>query len=67
MHSALKLIQTRFLHSQPGASGQSSPARGVAAPMVTAVPGTTPLVLDSPHSGTQYPADFGSACDLPTL
>lgn len=24
---------------------------------------TVPLVLDSPHSGTAYPADFGYACD----
>jgi N-formylglutamate deformylase len=28
---------------------------------------TTPLVLDSPHSGTAYPADFGHACDSPLL
>ncbi|RYG13847.1 MAG: N-formylglutamate amidohydrolase [Burkholderiales bacterium] len=26
---------------------------------VTYLPGRTPLVLDSPHSGTDYPADFG--------
>lgn len=26
-------------------------------------PGTTPLVLDSPHSGTHYPPDFGYSCD----
>lgn len=25
--------------------------------------GTTPLVLDSPHSGTAYPADFAHVCD----
>ena len=25
--------------------------------------GSTPLVLDSPHSGTHYPPDFGFACD----
>jgi N-formylglutamate deformylase len=25
-------------------------------------PGTSALVLDSPHSGTQYPADFGFIC-----
>ena len=36
-------------------------------PEVTSLPGSTPLVLDSPHSGTRYPADFGSACDLATL
>ena len=27
------------------------------------LPGRTPLVLDSPHSGTRYPADFAHACD----
>ncbi len=31
------------------------------------LPGTTPLVLDSPHSGVIYPADFNYACDLATL
>jgi N-formylglutamate deformylase len=31
--------------------------------MVSAVPGTTALVLDSPHSGVNYPQDFGHACD----
>lgn len=35
--------------------------------MVTQIAGTTPLVLDSPHSGTHYPDDFGAACDLPVL
>ncbi len=30
-------------------------------------PGTTALVLDSPHSGTDYPPDFAYACDLQTL
>jgi N-formylglutamate deformylase len=29
--------------------------------------GSTPLVLDSPHSGTDYPSDFGYVCDLDTL
>jgi N-formylglutamate deformylase len=29
--------------------------------------GRTPLVLDSPHSGTDYPPDFGHVCDLATL
>ncbi|MFP5442026.1 MAG: N-formylglutamate amidohydrolase, partial [Betaproteobacteria bacterium] len=68
MHSALKLIHHRFQHAQPGATG--SPGQATPPPAdrrVTAMPGNTPLVLDSPHSGTQYPADFGSACDLPTL
>jgi N-formylglutamate deformylase len=31
------------------------------------VPGTAALVLDSPHSGVEYPADFAHACDLQTL
>lgn len=35
--------------------------------MVTRIAGTTPLVLDSPHSGTHYPDDFRAACDLPVL
>ncbi len=34
---------------------------------LTSLPGTTPLVLDSPHSGTAYPEDFGFACELATL
>jgi len=29
--------------------------------------GRTPLVIDSPHSGTHYPADFRPACPLPLL
>jgi N-formylglutamate deformylase len=31
------------------------------------VPGTTPLVLDSPHSGIEYPEDFRHICDLQVL
>ena len=68
MHAALKLIHHRFQHAEPGLTG--SPGLAAPAgdgPTVTARPGTTPLVLDSPHSGTCYPADFGSVCDLPTL
>ncbi|RIX80592.1 N-formylglutamate amidohydrolase [Acidovorax cavernicola] len=34
---------------------------------VTSVAGHTPLVLDSPHSGTAYPEDFRPVCDLATL
>jgi N-formylglutamate deformylase len=30
-------------------------------------PGNSPLVLDSPHSGISYPADFGYCCDLASL
>jgi N-formylglutamate deformylase len=35
--------------------------------LVTSIEGATPLVLDSPHSGTHYPQDFGYVCDLATL
>ena len=31
------------------------------------LPGLSPLVLDSPHSGTHYPADFLFACDFSIL
>ena len=34
---------------------------------VTTRLGQSPLVLDSPHSGTFYPPDFGFACDLDVL
>ena len=67
MHAALRLIHHRFQQAQPGVTGSPGLAATPSAATVTAVPGSTPLVLDSPHSGTQYPADFGSACDLATL
>lgn len=35
--------------------------------MIRVVPGTTPLVLDSPHSGVDYPDDFRHACDPQAL
>ncbi|CAN7757075.1 N-formylglutamate amidohydrolase [Pseudorhodoferax sp. LjRoot39] len=44
-----------------GADGAES------ATMLTRIPGRTPVVLDSPHSGTVYPADFGAALPLATL
>ena len=34
---------------------------------VTTHAGSSPLVLDSPHSGTFYPPDFAFACDLAEL
>jgi len=34
---------------------------------IRVVPGSTPLVLDSPHSGTVYPDDFRHACDMNEL
>ena len=36
-------------------------------PALRCVPGTMPLVLDSPHSGVNYPDDFGYASDLAVL
>jgi N-formylglutamate deformylase len=35
--------------------------------MIRVVPGHTPLVLDSPHSGVDYPQDFCHACDMQVL
>lgn len=35
--------------------------------LIRTLPGTSPLVLDSPHSGVDYPPDFGYACDLAVL
>lgn len=35
--------------------------------MVATLAGTTPLVLDSPHSGVNYPEDFRHACDPAAL
>ena len=35
--------------------------------MICYSPGTGALVLDSPHSGTQYPADFMFSCDALAL
>jgi N-formylglutamate deformylase len=34
---------------------------------INALAGSTPLVLDSPHSGVDYPDDFGHACDMQLL
>jgi N-formylglutamate deformylase len=34
---------------------------------IRTVPGRTPLVFDSPHSGTTYPEDFAYSCDFALL
>lgn len=65
MHPVLRLISQNFLQSLPGAAG--SGAADAAPPMVTSVAGSSAVVLDSPHSGTVYPADFGSCLPLATL
>ena len=69
MHAALKLISSRFQQAQSRGFGGvgGSDASGTAPPLVSSVAGSTALVLDSPHSGTTYPADFRAACDLATL
>lgn len=35
--------------------------------LVRYLPGSAPLVLDSPHSGVAYPADFRHSCELAVL
>jgi N-formylglutamate deformylase len=35
--------------------------------LIRYIPGSAPLVLDSPHSGVDYPEDFRPACDLAVL
>ncbi|XAH23303.1 N-formylglutamate amidohydrolase [Xylophilus sp. GW821-FHT01B05] len=64
MHAALQLIHRRYEQAHPGAPGTGGAAPQ---PMLSSTAGSTPLVLDSPHSGTAYPADFRSVCDLATL
>ncbi|HWI82516.1 N-formylglutamate amidohydrolase [Ramlibacter sp.] len=65
MHAALKLIHERFQPTLQAVAG--APAAASAAGTVSRIAGTTPLVLDSPHSGTDYPDDFAPALDLATL
>jgi len=65
MQAVLKLIHSQYLHAEPGAAG--APCAPPQARMVTTVPGRTPVVLDSPHSGTVYPEDFRAALALPVL
>ncbi len=65
MQAVLKLIHSRYLHAEPGAAG--APCAPPQARMVSTVPGRTPVVLDSPHSGTVYPEDFRAALALPVL
>lgn len=35
--------------------------------LIASLPGTSALVLDSPHSGTNYPPDFGFGCEYQSL
>ena len=62
MHPATMLLLKR--------AGRPREKAGTIAHMastVYALPGTTALVLDSPHSGTLYPADFLFSCDSGVL
>ena len=54
-----KLFASRFAAQSPDAP--------LASTMVRALAGSTALVLDSPHSGTRYPADFGHDCEIGLL
>ena len=64
-HHPLHTAFPRCLSAQPGVAGTGGALAPV--PLVKALAGSTPLVLDSPHSGTHYPADFGAALDLASL
>jgi N-formylglutamate deformylase len=64
MSAVLNLIHERF---RPEPARPAARGNDAACPMVTHIPGATPLVLDSPHSGTEYPDDFRPACELATL
>ncbi|MGZ5269395.1 MAG: N-formylglutamate amidohydrolase [Ramlibacter sp.] len=48
----------------PDPSSSTAPDGATA---IRAVAGRTPLVFDSPHSGTQYPQDFRFCCDFALL
>ncbi|KQR42846.1 N-formylglutamate amidohydrolase [Acidovorax sp. Leaf160] len=65
MQAVLKLIHSHYQQAEPGAAG--APCAPPAQRMVSVVPGRTPVVLDSPHSGTVYPDDFRAALALPVL
>ena len=59
MSLVLQLLSRRSTDRE--ADTASAPAR------LISLPGTSALVLDSPHSGTDYPADFGHACPMHEL
>ena len=58
MSAVLKVLKHRF---------EEQRATKQCTTMVCSVPGNTAVVLDSPHSGRQYPSDFTPACDLKLL
>lgn len=61
-HPLRRSVRSRLYRSAtPGAEGEGG--RQPTTATFSVRPGLAPLVLDSPHSGTVYPQDFGS--DLP--
>ena len=65
MHPANMLLLKRG--SRPLLKGNTISKMSNSAPMICYLPGNSALVLDSPHSGTQYPADFLFSCDALAL
>ena len=65
MHPANMLLLKRG--SRPLLKGDTISKMSNSASMICYLPGTSALVLDSPHSGTQYPADFLFSCDALAL
>lgn len=57
MNTVLRIINSRY--------PSDGPAPGEA--LLSSFEGSTPLVLDSPHSGTFYPDDFRFVCDAAIL
>ena len=57
------VLKDALLMSVPNSPSADAAPRA----MISSVPGRTALVLDSPHSGTVYPDDFGSVLPLPVL
>jgi len=59
--------ETHRQHNPQSAAGQPPGPRAPWPPTITAAASPTPVVLDSPHSGRDYPADFDYACPLARL
>ena len=65
MHPATMLLLKRA--GRPRLKAGTILEMSSSASMICYLPGTSALVLDSPHSGTQYPADFLFSCDALAL
>ncbi len=62
------LLRRRVAHpKRPALLCRTGDNAGMSFPLIRSLPGSAPLVLDSPHSGVAYPADFGHACELAVL